>query len=56
MTDNFDKSALRIMLLDDEPFMLKLLARLLQSLGYAALSSHTSGDEALVAVSDGRDR
>ena len=50
MTDNFDKSAIRVMLLDDEPFMLKLIGRLLENLGYAALSSHTNGREALVAL------
>ncbi|MCK9388571.1 MAG: EAL domain-containing response regulator [Sulfuritalea sp.] len=50
MTDNFDKSTIRVMLLDDEPFMLKLIGRLLENLGYTALSSHTSGREALVAL------
>ena len=50
MTDNFDKSAIRILLLDDEPFMLKLIGRLLENLGYSELSAHTSGHEALAAL------
>ena len=50
MTNNFDKSAIRIMLLDDEPFMLKLIARLLENLGFTALSPYSSGAAALSAL------
>ncbi|MBA3032273.1 MAG: EAL domain-containing response regulator [Gammaproteobacteria bacterium] len=44
-----DKSAVRITLVDDEPFMLKLLGRILENLGFTALTSHTSGRAALDA-------
>lgn len=50
MTDAFDKSTLRIMLLDDEPFMLKLIKRLLENLGYTAVFPHTNGHLALDAM------
>lgn len=50
MTNNFNKSAIRILLLDDEPFMLKLLGRLLENLGFTALSPYTSGAAALAAL------
>ncbi|MDP1652535.1 MAG: EAL domain-containing response regulator [Rhodocyclaceae bacterium] len=52
MTDN---SALSIMLVDDEPFMLKLLGRMLENLGCAAPTAHASGRAALAALaaSDG---
>jgi EAL domain-containing protein (putative c-di-GMP-specific phosphodiesterase class I)/CheY-like chemotaxis protein len=49
MTDNFDKSAIRIMLLDDEPFMLKLIGRLLENLGFTAVSPYVTGVAALDA-------
>ena len=49
MTNNFDKSAIRIMLLDDEPFMLKLIGRLLENLGFTAVTPYTSGAAALDA-------
>lgn len=52
MTDTADKSALRIMLLDDEPFMLKLIGCLLENLGYTAVAAHTSGTVALDALAD----
>ncbi len=44
-----DKSAVKIALVDDEPFMLKLLGRMLENLGFTALTSHTSGRAALEA-------
>jgi CheY-like chemotaxis protein len=47
MTNNF---AVKIMLLDDEPFMLKLIGRQLENLGYTALSPYTSGAAALDAL------
>lgn len=45
-----DKSTVRIMLLDDEPFMLKLIGHQLTSLGYAAQSPFSSGAAALEAL------
>lgn len=42
--------AVRIMLLDDEPFMLKLLGRQLENLGYATLLPHSSGAAALGSI------
>ena len=47
MTNNF---AVKIMLLDDEPFMLKLIGRQLENLGFTALSPYTSGAAALDAL------
>ncbi len=44
------QSAIKIMLLDDEPFMLKLLSRQLESLGFAVQSAHTGGQQALAAL------
>ncbi|MHB1360499.1 MAG: EAL domain-containing response regulator [Rhodocyclaceae bacterium] len=44
-----NKSAVQITLIDDEPFMLKLLGRILENLGFTALTSHTSGRAALDA-------
>lgn len=46
MTDN---SVLKIALIDDEPFMLKLLGRMVENLGYAAPAGHASGRAALAA-------
>jgi len=43
----FDKTSIKIMLLDDEPFMLKLLARQLEHLGFATPMAHTGGYAAL---------
>jgi len=41
----------RILVLDDEPFMLKLLARMLTNLGYVAVSTCNNGRDALQLVS-----
>ncbi len=49
MTNNF---AVRIMLLDDEPFMLKLIGRLLENLGFTAVAPYSSGAAALDAFAD----
>ncbi len=38
-----DKSALRILVLDDEPFMLKLLDHVLTSLGFSQVTTCDSG-------------
>jgi len=46
------KSALKILVLDDEPFMLKLLARMLANLGYTSVSIFDSGRAALEQVDD----
>ena len=43
-------SNIRILVLDDEPFMLKLLARMLANLGYAAVATFDNGHAALVRV------
>ena len=42
-----EKSTLRIMVLDDEPFMLKLMGRLLANLGFTQVTSCDSGRAAL---------
>jgi EAL domain-containing protein (putative c-di-GMP-specific phosphodiesterase class I)/FixJ family two-component response regulator len=42
-----DKSALRILVLDDEPFMLKLLGRVLANLGFSQVTTCDSGRAAL---------
>ncbi|MDP2821101.1 MAG: EAL domain-containing response regulator [Sulfuritalea sp.] len=47
MVENF---ALRLMVVDDEPFMRKLLGRLLETLGYTSVSAQASGGEALEAL------
>ncbi len=46
------KFAIRILVLDDEPFMLKLLARMLANLGYTSVSTFDSGRAALEQVDD----
>ncbi|MBI5109040.1 MAG: EAL domain-containing response regulator [Rhodocyclales bacterium] len=43
-------STVKIMLLDDEPFMLRLLGRQLENLGFATLFPHVSGAAALDAI------
>ena len=45
-------SAIKILILDDEPFMLKLLAHILVNLGYASVSTSDSGRAALELVDD----
>ncbi|MBV5277306.1 response regulator, partial [bacterium] len=47
-----NKSAIKILLLDDEPFMLKLLAQMLRHLGYSSLSTCESGRAALDLFAD----
>jgi len=42
-----DRSTIRILLLDDEPFMLKLLAQMLAMLGFTQVTSCDSGRGAL---------
>jgi EAL domain-containing protein (putative c-di-GMP-specific phosphodiesterase class I)/FixJ family two-component response regulator len=45
-----DKSAVRILVLDDEPFMLKLLAHMLVGLGFTAVATCESGAAALKLI------
>ena len=45
-----DVSTVRVMLVDDEPFMLKLLGRLLERLGFLTVSSHASCGTALAEM------
>lgn len=45
-----ERPALAIMLVDDEPFMLKLIARMLENLGCGVPSTYTSGAAALTAL------
>ncbi|MCX7168434.1 MAG: EAL domain-containing response regulator [Rhodocyclales bacterium] len=47
MTNNL---AVRIVLLDDEPFMLKLIGHMLENLGFTAVSPYSSGVAALAAL------
>ncbi|MEI6708895.1 MAG: EAL domain-containing response regulator [Methylococcales bacterium] len=42
-----EKSTLKFLLVDDEPFMLKLLSRILSNLGYTQITSCESGSDAL---------
>ncbi|MGR9012273.1 MAG: EAL domain-containing response regulator [Gammaproteobacteria bacterium] len=42
-----DKSALRILVLDDEPFILKLICRVLTNLGFPLVTAYGSGRSAL---------
>lgn len=44
-----NRSAIDILVLDDEPFMLKLLGRMLAGLGYTRVACHESGPAALAA-------
>jgi EAL domain-containing protein (putative c-di-GMP-specific phosphodiesterase class I)/CheY-like chemotaxis protein len=45
-------TALRVLVLDDEPLMLKLLARMLANLGYDSVSAFDNGRAALEQVDD----
>lgn len=45
-----DKSAIRILVLDDEPFMLKLLAHTLAAQGFSRVTTCDSGHAALASV------
>ena len=45
-----EKSAFRVLVLDDEPFMLKLLARMLENLGFAQVTTCDSGSIALDCI------
>ena len=45
-----DRSTSKIMLLDDDPFMLRLHAHQLATLGFTSVSTHSSGVDALAAL------
>ena len=45
-----DKSTIRILVLDDEPFMLKLLGRMLDNLGFTQVTTCDSGRAALDCI------
>ncbi len=45
-----DKSALRILVLDDEPFILKLMSRVLTNLGFTQVTTCDSGRSALDSI------
>lgn len=45
-----EKTAFRVLVLDDEPFMLRLLAQMLAGLGYASVTTCESGSLALEQV------
>lgn len=47
MTDRF---AMHILILDDEPFVLKLVEHMLSGLGYAHVTCHTNGADALSSM------
>lgn len=51
-----DKSAVRILVLDDEPFMLTLLAHMLAGLGFTSVDTCDNGTAALQWVDDAGDR
>lgn len=46
-----DKNAVPILVLDDDPFILKLLSYILSGLGYKNVECHLSGNDALCAMS-----
>jgi len=45
-----DPKSVRIVLLDDDPFMLKLLTHLLAQLGYTHVVACDGGERALAAI------
>ena len=47
-----DKARMRLLVLDDEPFMLNLLAHLLQQLGYPNVQTCQHGADALRCAAD----
>lgn len=47
-----EKSAIKIMLLDDEPFMLELNSHLLATLGYGTVATYTNATAALASFDD----
>ncbi len=47
-----ERSAVTILALDDEPFMLKLLARMLANMGFTSVTLCDNGDAALAQIDD----
>jgi EAL domain-containing protein (putative c-di-GMP-specific phosphodiesterase class I)/FixJ family two-component response regulator len=47
-----DRSAIKVLVLDDEPFMLRLLAHLLGELGFTSVATCDNGEDALRRVGD----
>ncbi len=47
-----DIAATRILILDDDPFILKLLQRMLANLGFSSVSSYENGEDALKLLDD----
>lgn len=47
-----EKFAIKILILDDEPFMLKLLGQMLAKLGYTQVTTCDSGDRALELIDE----
>lgn len=47
-----NKVDVNILILDDDPFMLKLLGHLISAIGYEQVSSYTNGHDALQAMED----
>src|SRR5271154_5482371 len=45
-----EKSAAKILVLDDEPFMLKLLSRMLANMGFTSIAIYDNGPSALQQV------
>jgi len=48
-----ERSAVRVLLLDDEPFILKLHAHMLKELGFSSIRSFETGADALADIDDG---
>ncbi|MEN9436825.1 MAG: hypothetical protein RIR09_1480 [Pseudomonadota bacterium] len=49
------RDALKVLVVDDDPFQLELIAETLRSLGVRDITETTSGDQALAAISASRD-
>ena len=49
------RDALTVLVVDDDPFQLELIAETLRSLGVRDITEATSGDQALAAISASRD-
>jgi EAL domain-containing protein (putative c-di-GMP-specific phosphodiesterase class I)/CheY-like chemotaxis protein len=47
-----DKSSIRVLILDDEPFMLKLLGHVLSNLGYTSVTLCDNGRDALERIAE----
>ena len=52
---SLDRSSIKVLVLDDEPFMLKLLAHLLVELGFTRVATSDNGVDALSQAEAGND-